>query len=395
MQNLVVSHQPPTLNGKRRMLWCLGLIVAMSGVGCDRDGDRYQDTRAPLPPDMDWAQVFAGNRVVKYTPELAREVREQGWLDKNCLAMNLSEDERRRCVLVRAAELPPFDPSRPEHFAATYDRRQYLQCRLERKTSACREYALRRNENPEYWPYPDVPKPKWPEPAQRAKYRSGMSAEDYFKELCEKEAGEFIYKTVGSVESIYQIRPRAEEPEIAMKDRYVIEDPYGHSYSESESPAKLFVNYPFNIYRYFEIGVVQSESSTPGNRIFRRSRGYEDRKKTVPGEQGRPKLISIRKPMIRENVAELKSRYGFTWRGLNRIHDRELGLAGGELMVVDLTTGEVLAVRRGFKFGRSGAPGGVYWLRGVVCPPERNLVRRETATYDFVSKVVTPPSVTE
>ena len=53
-------------------------------------------------------------------------------------------------------------------------------------------------------------------------------------------------------------------------------------------------------------------------------------------------------PMIDERVKDLKSRYGFTWRGITRPHDRELGIAGGEVHRFDLQTNEVLAVRRGY-----------------------------------------------
>jgi hypothetical protein len=43
-----------------------------------------------------------------------------------------------------------------------------------------------------------------------------------------------------------------------------------------------------------------------------------------------------------------KSRYGFTWRGVVRPRDRENGIGGGEVIVVDLETNEVLAVHRGY-----------------------------------------------
>ena len=36
--------------------------------------------------------------------------------------------------------------------------------------------------------------------------------------------------------------------------------------------------------------------------------------------------------------SEQRARYGFTWRGIKRPHDRELGIAGGELIVIDLQT---------------------------------------------------------
>jgi hypothetical protein len=47
-------------------------------------------------------------------------------------------------------------------------------------------------------------------------------------------------------------------------------------------------------------------------------------------------------------VSKKKSRYSYTWRGIPRPHDREFGIAGGELILLDLETNEVLAVRRGY-----------------------------------------------
>lgn len=56
-----------------------------------------------------------------------------------------------------------------------------------------------------------------------------------------------------------------------------------------------------------------------------------------------------------EPVRDIKSHYGFTWRGIERSpHDRELGIAGGEILIFDLRTNDVLAVRRNFI--RSPAP---------------------------------------
>ena len=56
---------------------------------------------------------------------------------------------------------------------------------------------------------------KLPEPHDKSnvQYNEGMSAENYFKELCEKDAGEWIFKTVEGVEGVFQGRQR--EPYLA------------------------------------------------------------------------------------------------------------------------------------------------------------------------------------
>jgi hypothetical protein len=70
-----------------------------------------------------------------------------------------------------------------------------------------------------------------------------------------------------------------------------------------------------------------------------------------------------------------------------RPHDRELGIAGSELIVVDMQAGEVLAVRRGYLItgGVRQTVGGVWWLGARACPPRP--VGSET---EFIFKVLKP-----
>jgi len=81
--------------------------------------------------------------------------------------------------------------------------------------------------------------------------------------------------------------------------------------------------------------------------------------------------------------------------GDSRPHDRELGIAGGELIVMDLQTQEVLGLRRGFI--RSGGvrnnATGIWWLSGQVCPtlrPDKRSQKDGDFTYWFVSKILQP-----
>ncbi len=55
---------------------------------------------------------------------------------------------------------------------------------------------------------------KLPPPHDKPKveYKKGMSAETYFKELCEKEEGDFVVRTVEGVEGIKKVRPSPQEP---------------------------------------------------------------------------------------------------------------------------------------------------------------------------------------
>jgi hypothetical protein len=91
-----------------------------------------------------------------------------------------------------------------------------------------------------------------------------------------------------------------------------------------------------------------------------------------------------------EEVSTLKSRYGYTWRGIELPHARELGIVGGELIVMDLHSNEVLAVRRGFiRSGDVSNLTGVWWLGEHICPKYKHA---NAYTYEFLSKVLKPIS---
>jgi hypothetical protein len=81
---------------------------------------------------------------------------------------------------------------------------------------------------------------------------------------------------------------------------------------------------------------------------------------------------------------------------------RELGIAGSELIILDLQSGEVVALRRGFidlalrrGFIRTGDVGnsftGVWWLGGHICPMPSG--RPEYYSYAFLTKVLQPDNV--
>ena len=91
--------------------------------------------------------------------------------------------------------------------------------------------------------------------------------------------------------------------------------------------------------------------------------------------------------MLEEQVGVPRSRYSFTWRGIGRPHDRELGIAGGELILLDMHAGEVLAVRRGYvrTGGVRQTVGGVWWLGALACP-----LRPIGSGTEFIFKVLQP-----
>jgi len=221
-------------------------------------------------------------------------------------------------------------------------------------------------------------------------YKPSMTPQEYFDHLCKTEAGEFIYKTVENVEGIYQMRPRERVYDSHMQHLYAMEDPYGYTDAEALAPEFAYVS-P-NAYRFFETAV-QFEP------------------KPIRGKQFRHPSIEIRpdasaqyvrfydydghkeNTMKKEYASTRTSRYGYTWRGVTRPHDRELGIAGGELIVLDLEKNEVLAVKRGFI--RSGGVRnltGIWWPKGQICrnDPDRMKI---FPTYEFIRKMLKPKNV--
>ncbi len=223
-------------------------------------------------------------------------------------------------------------------------------------------------------------------------YKPGMTSQEYFDHLCKTEAGEFTYKTVENVEGIYMMRPRKEASDSMQEHLYAMEDPYGYMDAEAQDPEFFFVR-PLR-YKFLEHPLVPSKKSSWGRSFL------DDSYFVAPsnlahherylGSNGRDP-----RTMLKEYDAARKARYGYTWRGIVRPHDREMGIAGGELIVLDLETSKVLGVRRGYI--RTGSVRnnltGVWWLTGQACPHYQYRGGRSRDfdfAYWFIGKVVKP-----
>jgi len=218
-------------------------------------------------------------------------------------------------------------------------------------------------------------------------YKPGMTPEQYFDHLCKTEAGEFIYKTVENVEGLYMMRPRNKATDYELEHLYALEDPYGSVDIGASKPQDYFVQPPFGQYAFLEGPFYSSNGEDNRSRFIRYFR-------VSPQNSKRDFVFmksshSERVPYIVESEfsADLKSRYGYTWRGIKRSHDRESGIAGSELILLDLETKEVLAVQR--RFIRSGGMRnnltGVWWLNAQVC---EQFGGESLHTIEFISKVL-------
>ena len=223
-------------------------------------------------------------------------------------------------------------------------------------------------------------------------YKPGMTSQEYFDHLCKSEAGEFIYKTVENVEGLYMMRPREHANDYMQEHLYAMEDPYGYMDSESQDPEFFFVG-PLR-YKFLEHPLAPGKKSSWGrsfldNSYFVASDNGAHHERYI-GSNGRDPLT-----MTKEYDVVRKARYGYTWRGIVRPHDREMGIAGGELIVLDLETKDILGVRRGYI--RTGSVRnnltGVWWLTGQACPHYQYRGGRSRDfdfAYWFIGKVVKP-----
>lgn len=202
-------------------------------------------------------------------------------------------------------------------------------------------------------------------------YKPGMTPEQYFDHLCKTEAGEFIYKTVENVGGLAQLRLRDNPTDFQLEHLYALEDPYGHSVGVRDHPEEYFVQPAIGKYQFIETPLPRS-SKTGSTAQYRRY--YRD-EKAHPGKDYQTAVDGrfVRVPYIvaQENISSARSRYGYTWRGVSRPHDRELGIAGGEIIILDLYTNEVFAVRRGYvRSGYMRNMTGVWWLTAHKCSKE-------------------------
>lgn len=241
-------------------------------------------------------------------------------------------------------------------------------------------------------------------------YMPAMTTEQYFDHLCKAEAGEFIYKTVENVAGIMQMRPREPVTDYMLQHLYTLEDPYGETYGEQFNigPEALkvgtiqssFVNpsysdsikgghtlyKPDQNYKFFEKPIPPHlQNSVDGSKYLRYTRPNTDNMVIDNGRYLYP--IGQEPKMIEERAIGLKSKYGFIWRGIKRAHDREYGIAGGEVIILDIQTKDVLAVRRGYlRTANIRETGGrVWWLGAWSCPSNR-----PGADTAFIRKVLKP-----
>jgi hypothetical protein len=229
---------------------------------------------------------------------------------------------------------------------------------------------------------------KLPPPHDKLKtqYSRWMTAGSYFKELCEQDAGEWIFKTVDGVAGVMAVR--------AYSNMYSQNLAALLSYDElpmnTSEPQNDLVQPPVGGYQFLE---VPTQSTAIGEQAsyLRYSRSSEptSEKPYRYLKKGSYKTWSVPYIVESQKVSLPISRYAYVQRGIKLPDALENGIKGQELILIDRTTGEVLAFRR--RFGRyffeSSSGFGRHYLSQEACKP--NPYKNDAL---FIQKVIRPSS---
>ena len=102
------------------------------------------------------------------------------------------------------------------------------------------------------------------------------------------------------------------------------------------------------------------------------------------GPQGRRTIFY---PLQEQRVNQINSRYGIYWRGIERPNDRQMGIAGSEILFLDLETNETVAIRRSFILGVEGTGRDIHWFSTASCPDS---IRHRVSLYPMITRVFVP-----
>lgn len=166
---------------------------------------------------------------------------------------------------------------------------------------------------------------------RRADYRS---AEDYFQALCEREAGDTVIRKQIDVVGVAQLRMPMRKPMLDGLGSYSEESSGTPFLAIHSNPPGHLVQRDAQLFHFMEIVTALSSDGLP-LQITRYTRGVDEATLTS-------------KKLLVETVSEFKANFGYLWRGTPQFDDRENGIIGGELIVLNTDSREILGVRRIF-----------------------------------------------
>lgn len=209
--------------------------------------------------------------------------------------------------------------------------------------------------------------------APKVIYRSGMTRKEYFDLLCKEEAGDFVLRQVTDVVGIARQRP----PEIATDDLlrhlFASEGVAAMGVWQLMSPrddiAQVLVQPEHGRYTFVEVPAFPRFIKTDGYHFRRFERDPKNASGSAINYRADGSTYSVPNLVVEKPIDRLTARFGFTWRGITRPNDREMGIAGAELIILDFQTTDVLAFRRIFRATDVGKLG-AWWLTAGNCSVE-------------------------
>lgn len=210
---------------------------------------------------------------------------------------------------------------------------------------------------------------KLPEPHDKPKvqYRKGMSAESYFRELCEKEAGDFVFRTVDGVEGVKIMRPFPQKSlpfwsEMTASTQLALWEKTARSLAEK-------------VYLYVDAVEFENPIHDEATQLVHYSLDA-----ALPK---RPPNFGV----TRSPINGSQSRYGLTFRAVSLPQEaNENGIKGGELIVMDNITKEILAFRRTFTLMHFVNRQSPEMVSGTIC---MNVPYQKSGN-QFISEVLKP-----
>jgi hypothetical protein len=202
-------------------------------------------------------------------------------------------------------------------------------------------------------------------------YRQGMTPRQYFEAICAANARESILRIIENVDGIVDLRPRNPSITSARQHLTAFEDPATFELWQFRTGINLTTE---DLYRFLEMPFRGETLRISGDR----KRGPLDRN--------------------RETIDAFSGEYGFVWRGMPNQRQIENGIAGGEFIVLNVKTREILGVKRTYRFRWIGIyPSEQRVSRtgidlGQLCPvdAERDKKRRYQDITDFLVAVLKP-----
>lgn len=195
----------------------------------------------------------------------------------------------------------------------------------------------------------------------------------YFRHLCKTEAGEWTFKKVGKVDGLYFARPEGDISDQFLGDVYGPEAPWIERefqwFGESvQSRGQKFVNPPFSMFSYVEEPKREVKWQKDIRQPYIRMFGYTTARFVKPGQV----VVALNEltPMQLVGLDKPSARYSYTWRGITRPKDRQFKIAGGELIIYDRESQEIVSVSRSFQITGSNSRAPYYratWLVSPVC----------------------------